>query len=101
MIIRNSIINLGLPMLTNCVNCGAPLHGSKCEYCGTEYNGNNITADFSKDSVFGTLTISGVTYRVYLSETEINNSIESGRGIDGKLIKPIMHRTHKFTLIEG
>ena len=22
---------------TNCVNCGAPLHGGKCEYCGTEY----------------------------------------------------------------
>lgn len=21
----------------NCVNCGAPLHGDKCEYCGTEY----------------------------------------------------------------
>lgn len=23
--------------LTNCKNCGAPLHGSRCEYCGTEY----------------------------------------------------------------
>ena len=22
---------------TNCKNCGAPLHGSKCEFCGTEY----------------------------------------------------------------
>lgn len=21
----------------NCKNCGAPLHGSICEYCGTEY----------------------------------------------------------------
>ncbi len=20
-----------------CKNCGAPLHGSRCEYCGTEY----------------------------------------------------------------
>lgn len=20
-----------------CQNCGAPLHGNKCEYCGTEY----------------------------------------------------------------
>ena len=28
-------------MLTNCVNCGAPLHGSKCEYCGTEYPENS------------------------------------------------------------
>lgn len=23
--------------LTNCKNCGAPLTGTKCEYCGTEY----------------------------------------------------------------
>lgn len=22
---------------TNCVNCGAALHGNVCEYCGTEY----------------------------------------------------------------
>ena len=21
---------------TNCPNCGAPLHGNKCDYCGTE-----------------------------------------------------------------
>ena len=87
-------------MLTNCVNCGAPLHGSKCEYCGTEYNGNNISADFSSDSAFGTLTVSGVMYQVYLSETEISCSCESGRSADGRLIKPIMHRTHKFTLVE-
>lgn len=24
-------------MMTNCKNCGAPLTGTKCEYCGTEY----------------------------------------------------------------
>ena len=23
--------------MTNCKNCGAPLHGSRCEYYGTEY----------------------------------------------------------------
>lgn len=23
--------------MTNCKNCGAPLHGDKCEYCGTWY----------------------------------------------------------------
>lgn len=23
--------------MNNCINCGAPLHGSKCEYCGTVY----------------------------------------------------------------
>lgn len=25
------------PKLTNCKNCGAPLTGTKCEYCGTDY----------------------------------------------------------------
>lgn len=24
--------------MTNCKNCGAPLQGGKCEYCGTEYD---------------------------------------------------------------
>lgn len=24
-------------MTTNCINCGAPLTGNKCEYCGTNY----------------------------------------------------------------
>jgi hypothetical protein len=24
-------------MKTNCKNCGAPLVGNRCEYCGTEY----------------------------------------------------------------
>lgn len=23
---------------TNCKNCGAPLHGTVCEFCGTVYN---------------------------------------------------------------
>ena len=23
---------------TNCVNCGAPLHGHRCQFCDTEYN---------------------------------------------------------------
>lgn len=26
-----------MKMVTNCKNCGAVLHGSKCEYCKTEY----------------------------------------------------------------
>ena len=30
------------PVLTNCKNCGAPLHGSVCEYCGTFYMENHI-----------------------------------------------------------
>ena len=37
-----------MPM--NCINCGAVLHGNKCEYCGTEYTGETITAKFNENS---------------------------------------------------
>lgn len=37
--------------MTNCINCGAPLHGNKCEYCGTEC-GNNF--DFNNHIIVGT-----------------------------------------------
>lgn len=29
--------SLEKPRVTNCKNCGAPLHGNRCEYCDTEY----------------------------------------------------------------
>lgn len=32
-----SIKATGTPQQTNCRNCGAPLHGQVCEYCGTVY----------------------------------------------------------------
>ena len=36
-----------MELLTNCKNCGAVLHGNKCEYCGTEY-GSACGADNDK-----------------------------------------------------
>ncbi len=35
---------------TNCKNCGAVLHGNKCEYCGTEY-GASIEHESSCTSI--------------------------------------------------
>lgn len=35
--------------MTNCENCGAPLHGSVCEYCGTEYNLKTVNEDSGKN----------------------------------------------------
>lgn len=43
--------------MTNCVNCGTPLHGNKCEYCGTEYNNGALSANFQSDDYIGTLRI--------------------------------------------
>lgn len=59
--------------MTNCVNCGAPLKGLKCEYCGTEYlDKNTIRADFSGDKMFGDLIIGGVAFKVRLSSVDID-----------------------------
>lgn len=33
----NATIKVKNHNFTNCKNCGAPLHGNICEYCGTEY----------------------------------------------------------------
>lgn len=43
--------------MTNCVNCGAILHGDKCEYCGTEYKNNGISASFNTDDYTGTMNL--------------------------------------------
>lgn len=40
-------------MPSNCVNCGAVLHGNICEYCGKEYNNNCISATFNDGDYIG------------------------------------------------
>lgn len=36
--------------MTNCVNCGAPLRGNICKYCGTEYGQNHGEPNSDKES---------------------------------------------------
>ena len=31
--------------MTNCINCGAVLHGNRCEYCGTVYQDGDEMLD--------------------------------------------------------
>lgn len=62
--------------MTNCVNCGAPLKGLKCEYCGTEYmDKNTIRADFLDENMIGDLIIGGVAFKVRLSSVDIDPDI--------------------------
>lgn len=88
--------------MTNCVNCGAVLHGSRCEYCGTVYSDNSISASFEEEDWIGTLSAGGKTYRVYIGEMEA--SVVCGpltrRLPNGRLHRdnPVIKR--KFTLIE-
>lgn len=49
--------------LTNCVNCGAPLHGNICEYCGTEYGQNLDKKDFCMEDVDVWTDCEGVLHR--------------------------------------
>jgi hypothetical protein len=88
-------------MITNCVNCGAPLHGKKCEYCGTEYNNDGVYASFDRGEATGTISIGGVEYQVHIGSME-GHVLCSGayRDANGLLHmeQPVMK--HKFTLIE-
>lgn len=40
-----------LKKMTNCKNCGAPLKGSVCEYCGTFYMENHIYVNVNNVNV--------------------------------------------------
>lgn len=88
--------------MNNCINCGAPLHGSKCQYCGTEYGNNGFVCNFDRNDFTGTIRFDGKEYQVYLGKVEGNMVCcgNSGRDITGRmrLDNPIIKR--KFTLIE-
>lgn len=83
----------------NCVNCGAPLEGRKCAYCGTVYNDYGVAAAFNKDDYTGTLTIGGNEYKVYLDTMDVY-PIDEPRGWDGQLHRMEGWARHKFTLVE-
>lgn len=87
--------------MTNCVNCGAPLHGSSCRYCGTEYRNGRVHAEFGSEDYMGTLTVGNKDYRVYIGN--IDHAViyeDAGRDLSGKIYRkdPIVKR--KFTLVE-
>lgn len=86
-------------MPTNCVNCGAPLTGNKCLYCGTEYNGRGLSAVFDREDWTGVLTVGGKEYQVYMGSMSTEDIGCVSRNIMGELVyHPNMK--HEFTLIE-
>ena len=88
--------------IKNCINCGAPLHGRKCEYCGTEYTENGgVFAAFPEGEVCGTLSVGDVTYRCYIGSMEAHTiCMDAQRDIYGNLHIDRGCLKHKFTLIE-
>ena len=89
--------------MKNCINCGAPLHGRKCEYCGTEYTENgNIQAEFDAKDGIGVVNLMGQKYTCYVSKMEANciDLEQAGRDMSGRLIRGKTIYKHKFTLVE-
>ena len=90
-------------MIKNCINCGAPLHGAKCDYCGTEYSENgHIRAEFGKEDGIGVVNLMGKEYRCYVSKMEAVGicSPNAGRDMSGRLFRGDVTYKHKFTLVE-
>lgn len=87
--------------MANCINCGAILHGDKCEYCGTEYKNNGISAKFNNDDYAGTIKIGNEEINAYISSME-GHLFGGEPWTDAQGIihrdKPKMKRT--FTLVE-
>ena len=87
--------------MTNCVNCGAVLHGDVCEYCGTQYKNGVISATFEDRSECGEITIHGKSFNVYLSRVDISSiGGNAFRSVDGRLHRCNPITKHKFTMIE-
>ncbi len=57
---------------TNCPNCGAPITGSVCEYCGTRHNtGITIRFDPPPQMLYDTLLLSRRIQQCSSAELEI------------------------------
>lgn len=87
--------------IRKCVNCGAPLEGRKCSYCGTMYSDSGVVAAFDEDECTGTLTIAGDEYKVYLGSMEAFPIFGiAGRDEKRRFQTKNGRLVHKFTLIE-
>lgn len=85
-----------------CINCGAQLTGTKCDYCGTEYdtdsNGNvGIKGKMINDYIVE-LEIDGENVRFYVGDIKTNKEIIDVSTLEDK--KNITQTKRKITLIE-
>lgn len=87
--------------MTNCINCGAILHGDKCEYCGTKYENKAIAPNFQNFSRTGILKIGNEKVKVYISQIESNmQDFDPWIDCNGFLHRNAQNPKRKFTLIE-
>jgi len=66
---------------TNCINCGAVLHGTQCAYCGTEYHLDDLGRI---KEYFVKLEIFGQKMEFYVNSIEVrNDNYEEFRNLSG------------------
>lgn len=87
--------------MTNCVNCGAILRGNVCEYCGTEYKNNGISANFSANDYMGIMKLGNEEIKVYISSMESQFvGGDSQRNAQGIMCRNKPKTKRKFTMVE-
>lgn len=89
--------------MRNCINCGAPLRGRKCDYCGTEYTEDgNIQAEFDARDGIGVVNLMGQKYTCYVAKMEAVgiDGPNSGRDMYGRMHRETICYKHRFTLVE-
>ena len=88
--------------MKNCINCGAPITGDECPYCGTKYDlrPNPVSATFDENDLTGVLSVGGKEFRVYISRMDAKTVFTSyGRDVLGHVCAD-RRIVHTFTLIE-
>jgi hypothetical protein len=84
----------------NCPNCGAPITGDRCEYCGTQFIDCTVKLDkpfYLKINPDGKTTY--IT-KVFLEEMTIerdSDTFEYGRDIYGRIVPTHIQPVHRFT----
>lgn len=85
--------------MTNCINCGAPIHNNKCDYCGTEYTLDEM-GRINEYKV--KLNILGEDRCFYIGDIKVNRLFSDGpyRNFNGDLVANEIAKKIKLTLIE-
>ena len=85
----------------NCPNCGAPIDGDKCKYCGTSFI-NTLSLDMS-NTQYLKIRIGDKTVitKVYLENMTVNYEpydFCEARDMDGRIVRIKPSRTARYNL---
>ena len=86
----------------NCPNCGAPISGDRCEYCGTQFiDCTTLRPDkafYLKYSPDGKKTIVAKVILESARHEIEHNDIDCGRDIDGRMMRIFSSPEHFITV---